>query len=130
MLEVRLHCAEQCGITHSSPSVSAGPDVLQDTIGPLDSQGTLLSQIQLAVNQSYQISFHGAAYSLSSLQSVPQGCPVLSDKWGQAPEARQQGWLLLRLPLVTASPQKCHLSDDSVFSPKYATPPSQRQSGL
>lgn len=77
VLEVRLHGAEQCGITRSLPSVSAKPDVLQDTIGPLDSKGTLLSHIQLAINWSHQIPFHGAALQpLIALVCAPElSCP-------------------------------------------------------
>lgn len=62
-----LHCGTQnctqCSKWgHTSAEQNrAGPDAPQGTVGPFGCQGTLLTPVQIAINQNTQIPFQGAA---------------------------------------------------------------------
>lgn len=98
VLEVRLHSAEQREQALLSPSGSAGHGALQGRVVPLSCQGTLLTQIQLAVNQKPEIPFCEAAlvsqsvhinrvapFLVQNLACVKLytvgGCPALQSVW-------------------------------------------------
>lgn len=64
--------------TISSPEGSAGPDASQDTGSPFGCQVTLLSHIQLAINQNPKPLFHWASLQpLTPSLYIHQGLPHL-----------------------------------------------------
>ena len=76
LLDVRQYNAEQSGTTPPPPPPpsggSAALDASQSTVGPFGCQGTLLTQIQLAISQNTQIPFFRTALPPLVSQSSSQ----------------------------------------------------------